>query len=600
MSTTELLSRKSPAGISSLDVESRTVDIVIATETPVRRADWDGQFDEVLEISANAVDPTRLDSLPLLDSHRNLSMDMRLGSILPGTVRIVGGELVGTVKLSRSPAGERILQDLADGHRLSVSVGYKIHKFSRDETSDIPVLRATRWEPFEVSAVCIPADPEAKSRSLQTRKGQGAMSELNSEIDPVSPSPETRAFDAQQRQALAERHGLDDKWFKRHSNMSDHEFRGAILNAVADRQEANETFPYLDTRPSHRDANRLHLQVQALAARAMPSIEVSSEATEFRGYSYVDHARTVLETGGVSTRGMAHSQIIERALHTTSDFPRLLGDGLRRVLRDSYVEMRSDLRLTARQSTAPDFRARTKLQLSESDELLKVNEAGEFTYGSFDEAGESYKIDTFGRIFSVSRQALVNDDLSAFTTVMPKLARAAGRFEDTFLSNLVSSNPIMSDGKAVFHADHGNLAESGGALSVSTLSAARLAMRKQVGLKGERVNVIPMYLVVPSELETIGEQVLAEIAATKVDDVNVFSKKLQLIVDPYLEDETAWYLAAQPGQTEGLEYAYLEGAEGPVTDTRAGFEIDGLEVKVRLDFGGGWIDHRGWFKNPGA
>jgi len=600
MSTIELLSRKSPASVSSLDIESRTVDVTIATETPVRRTDWEGPFDEVLEISANAVDPTRLDSLPLLDSHRNLSMDMRLGSILPGTVRIVGGELVGTVKLSRSPAGERILQDLADGHRLSISVGYKVYKFSRDETADVPVLRATRWEPYEVSAVCIPADPEARTRSINSNSKGLSMPTPNNEEQPANPAPETRQFGAKQKRQLAEMCNLDDDWYREHARLGEAAFREAVINELADRQEANEVFPHVDTRQSARDVNRLQLQVEALAARALPTIEISDAAREFRGFSYVDHARTVLESGGVSTRGLVRSEIIERALHTTSDFPMLLGDGLRRVLRESYAETRSDLRRAARQSNAPDFRKRTKLALSEAADLEKVNEHGEFTHGTFSESGEGYAISTFGKIFSITRQSLINDDLGAFTFITPKLAKAAGRFEDVFLSNLISSNPILSDGKAVFHADHGNLAESGGALSVSTLSAARLALRKQTGLKNERINVIPTYLVVPSELETIGEQVLAEIASATVDTVNPFSKRLQLIIDPYLDDETAWYLAAQPSQTEALEYAYLEGAEGPITDTRAGFEIDGLEVKIRLDFGGGWIDHRGWYKNPGV
>jgi hypothetical protein len=89
------------------------------------------------------------------------------------------------------------------------------------------------------------------------------------------------------------------------------------------------------------------------------------------------------------------------------------------------------------------------------------------------------------------------------------------------------------------------------------------------------------------------------LTAATVDDVNPFSGKLSLVVEPRLAG-AAWYLAADPGEIDGLEYAYLEGQEGPYIETERGFEIDGLRVKVRVDFGAGFVDWRGWFKNPGA
>ena len=51
---------------------------------------------------------------------------------------------------------------------------------------------------------------------------------------------------------------------------------------------------------------------------------------------------------------------------------------------------------------------------------------------------------------------------------------------------------------------------------------------------------------------------------------------------------------------DGLEYAYLQGEEGPQIETKAGFEVDGMQFKVRLDFGGAFLDHRSWYMNPGA
>lgn len=79
---------------------------------------------------------------------------------------------------------------------------------------------------------------------------------------------------------------------------------------------------------------------------------------------------------------------------------------------------------------------------------------------------------------------------------------------------------------------------------------------------------------------------------------NPFAGKLELVVDRRL-DAAPWYLVANPAYVPSLEYAYLEGAEGPQFFTDKEFDIDGVQIKVSVDFGAGWIDHRGWHRNPG-
>ena len=235
--------------------------------------------------------------------------------------------------------------------------------------------------------------------------------------------------------------------------------------------------------------------------------------------------------------------------------------------------------------------------MSEGSGLEKVNEAGEFKRGTFTEGKESYKLATYGKIFGITRQALVNDDLGAFADIPAQLARTAGAFEADTLAAVVAANPLLADGKAVFHADHGNLLTAA-TLDAAALGIARKAMRAQVGLAGELISVTPRFLVVGPDQETAGEQVLASIAAAKVADVNPFSGKLELVVEPRLTGK-GWFLAATPGEVDGLEFCYLEGEEGPQIESRAGFDVDGLEVKCRLDFAAAFVDYRGWVKNPG-
>jgi hypothetical protein len=79
-------------------------------------------------------------------------------------------------------------------------------------------------------------------------------------------------------------------------------------------------------------------------------------------------------------------------------------------------------------------------------------------------------------------------------------------------------------------------------------------------------------------------------------------RTLAPISEPRLDaaSETAWYLAASPNQIDTIEYAYLEGQQGAYIETRNGFDVDGVEIKCRLDFGAKAIDWRGLYKNPGA
>lgn len=413
----------------------------------------------------------------------------------------------------------------------------------------------------------------------------------------------TRADTNREIRSIAETAGLNRAWADEQidAEATPEEARTAAFEAMRSRSVQTSTRSTRATiTADHTDPAEIATRAgEALFARSHPDHELSEAARPYAAMSTIDLARDCLRRSGVSTTGMTADTVITRSLHTTSDFPLILGDAVGRELRRAYQAAPSGVRMLARQTTARDFRAKRALQFGEGPELKKVLEGGEFQRGTIDESAETYSVETFGRIFSISRQALINDDLGAFTQIPTKLGNAARAFEAAQLVAKLVENPAMSDGAAVFHADHGNLAGAGAVPSITTLSAARTAMRRQKGLGGQPIDATPYAVVVPPELETAGEKLLTEIAAAKTDDVNPFGK-LVLAVEPRLTDTAAWYVAADPATIDGLEYAYLEGAPGPQVETRQGFEVDGVQMKVRLDFGCGWTDHRGWYKNAGA
>lgn len=380
-------------------------------------------------------------------------------------------------------------------------------------------------------------------------------------------------------------------------------FRHRALEVMIARQEEAPTFPHRGTpeysgrRGENPDVRAA--MVDALLVRTSAGHQPKADAHEFIGLSLAEIARRCLESAGIRSNGMYAPEVVRRALHTTSDFAHVISNVGQTVLAKSYQAAPNALKVLARPATVKDFRSKTTARLSGFADLEQVNEHGEYRRGTYEEGAESYRVLKYGKVFGMTLELIINDQLNAFADVARDLGASVARKEAELLAALINSNPSMADGKGVFHADHKNLAGTGATLSETTLSAARLAMMRQTGLAGELIDVVPKYLVVSPELQTTAEKLLATIQPATTADVNPFAGRLQLVVDRRLA-AAPWHLVADPDLVPSLEFAHIEGMEGPSFETREGFDVDGVETKVRLICGGGWIDHRGWFKNPGT
>ena len=335
---------------------------------------------------------------------------------------------------------------------------------------------------------------------------------------------------------------------------------------------------------------------EAIHARMNPAHELSAPARQYANIRLPDAVREVMKRHGQPLQGVSDAQVFTRAgSMVTGDLAGILGDSAGRSLRTAYDAAPSGLRPAARQTQYPNFKVQTKYMLGDAPALRRVLEGGEYPMGSVAESANMNTLQTFGSIIPYTRQMWINDDLNALADFSRRMGIAAREFENAQLVTALTSNPIMGDGLAVFVAGHGNL-DAASAPSVASLNAGRVRMRKQTSANGMPINAAPRFLIVPPEYETIGEQLLTTLAATAVADVNPFAK-LSLLVEPRLTNATQWYLAADPANIDGLEYAYLEGAPGPQVETTVAFEVDAMMIKVRLDFGAAWIDYRGWYRN---
>ncbi|GAB1393339.1 hypothetical protein MASR1M60_15020 [Rhodocyclaceae bacterium] len=563
------------------NTQSRTVPASLSSEEPVDRF---GSA-EVLSHDNEAIDLSRAaQGLPLLFSH---DKTQPIG-IVEG-VHIENRRLVGTLRFGNSAKAAEVFRDVQDGILRNVSIGYRVIESEQTPTG----WKVTKWGPHEASVVSIPADPSVGiNRSFEKE-------------NTMQQQTQTQEADIRELVRIAgfETNIADDLVTR---NLSLVDARHEIITHLAKRSDdqgvSSRVAKGVDEQGHANPEFRARAMSEALAYR-FGGIEPSDAAREFTGMRITDMAKDLLELRGITTRGLSVSQILERSLHTTSDFPNLLLGTGERILRNGYQSYSGGLKRAARETSARDFRAKQALMLSEAPALLKVNEGGEFKRGSMTEAKESYSLETFGRIFSISRQAMVNDDLQAFAEMTGKYGRASAEFEAGYLVDLLASNPTMSDSVALFHADHGNLAGTGTVISVTSLGAATKAMRLQKGLDDTTpIDATPKFLIVPAALEMVALQYLAQVTPDTSANVNPYAGKLELIVDPRLDAKsaTAWYLASDPAALAGLEYAYLEGQRGPYVEVRNGFDIDAVEIKARLDFGAGFLDWRGWYKNAGA
>jgi hypothetical protein len=324
-------------------------------------------------------------------------------------------------------------------------------------------------------------------------------------------------------------------------------------------------------------------------------------APSLKRKTIVQLAEDILSMSGKRPLGTNASAVIQAA-QSTSDFQHLLGTVTGRALQIGYNTAQATHAVWTGERDVQDFRQQTLIQLSEAPGLEKVNEGAEYTSSYFSEAAESFSIETFGRIVSLTRQALVNDDLNAFTRIPAAFGASARRKEADLVYGKLLGNPTMSDGDALFHANHGNLSTEDLTISVTGLGEARAAMRKQKGLQGmEYIDPMPRFLIVPVALETEAEELLASLVnpARSNDTANPeWIRSLTLVADPRLDadSEATWYLAASPVQMDTIIRAYLAGEQRPYVEENAEFVRDVTSFKTRLDVGVGVIDWRGLFK----
>ncbi len=677
-----VLGREATVVPDAINRENRTIDVVWTTGATVRRARWEGwdsrvEYDEELIVSPNAVRLDRLnDGAPFLESHMSWGLNAVLGSVVPGSVKIEGGEGRATIRLTSAPDAESIIHRILEGSVNKVSVGYRVHKYEIEKRDgERELWRAVDWEPYEISAVAMPADPGASIRSdeggedrlhpcaiirrdlspsmedqpkgqamakMPVKKraansaaentratedmdqlvapdvGAGAERSVDQEARAPQVADTNEALEAERRRVsdiltLCRRHGLDDRaedMIRRGISLD--AARAEILDHLADGDpfEGRTAVPAQAQSSGETEIAYRNAATTSIMHRADPGlVEMTDDAREFRGMTLLELARHVLERNGVSTRGMSRMDLARAALQNrtgalgTSDFAAILANVANKSMRRAYETTPRTFTAWARRATIVDFKPVDRAQIGGAPDLKKVLENGEYSYGAVTDGKETYALATYGRIVAITRQAIINDDLDALTRIPMAFGAAAADLESDIVYAILTDNPTMADGKALFHNDHGNLG-TGSAITDTALATAMRKFGQHKGLEGRPITVRPSYILVPPGPRALeANKQMTSVTPANASDVNPFAGRMQVIEEQRLipaSGNDPWFLAAEPSRIDTVEYAYLDGQDGVYTETRTGFEIDGVEIKARHDFAAKAIDWRGLFKNPGA
>lgn len=342
----------------------------------------------------------------------------------------------------------------------------------------------------------------------------------------------------------------------------------------------------------------------SLAARVQ--LEALESGNAYAGMSLREMARAYLVDNGVgvaSFNGNAMGMVGAAFTHTTGDFGLILSDVARRQMLKGYEEAEETFQKWTAKGTLPDFREMGRVDLTTFPSLRKVQEGAEYKYASLGDRQEKISLATYGEMLSITRQAIINDDLGAFTRIPRMMGRAAIRTVGDLVYALLGSSHKMSDGKALFHADHNNLLGAA-ALSVARYDEAKTKMARQK--EGNSVlNIRPAYHLVPVSMESTAKALLAaefdpQMAEARVP--NPVRGLAEIIADARLDEQstTTSYLAASPSQYDTIEVAYLDGNDQPYMEQQQGFTVDGAVFKVRMDAGVAPLSYRTLLKMPGA
>lgn len=608
----------------SIDTENRTADVVWTTGADVARTDfWTGnRYIERLKVDEDAIDLGRLTSgAALLDSHDRRSVRNQIGVV--ESARIEDGEGVATVRFSER--ADDIFQDVADGIIRKVSVGYVQDERQITENEDGPDLHEiTRWTPYELSFVTVPADDGAQVRALegnedmdneQTRDAAapndtGAASSEPNVIHIADPATAQKATTAERERVMyinetCDRLGLDA------------DFKRGLIDAGTSRSDAAERIieakandpsndVEVDSRIEPDDGSR-RAELKELVGRGLMIREniqgapqdIDEKAKAFSFRHFLEVARQVAAVDGIHIpEGAGPREIAQRAITSVTLADTIALVSTRSLMQGYQAEPRTFVDIF-RQTTINNFQPNQRIKLSDAPKLAVVAEGGTITEGTLSDRKEVFSVLKYAKILPFTFEMMVNDDLSALSRIPFMLGVAAGVTESDVVWGILETNANLSDATPIFDAGEDNLVTAT-PLTAAAIEAAREYFRTVAAENGTNMGLNPSFLVVGPDLETTAEKLLRAPSDYQTGTLaNTLSERLRSSIILIVETRIPagdWFLFTDSNRVDTLEYGWLAGTNGVQLETDEVFTNLDRKYRAVDIFGAGVLDRRGMYK----
>lgn len=295
---------------------------------------------------------------------------------------------------------------------------------------------------------------------------------------------------------------------------------------------------------------------------------------------------------------------IQASGFSTVNLPGVLGNVANKILVEAFTKVDATYDKIADQADFSNFHIHSLYRLSATGDFSLVKPDGEIAHGTLEQDSYTNKLDTYGRMLTITRQDIINDDLNSFRSLTAQLARRARIAVEKALYTLVCES---SD--TFYTAARGNRITSNG-LGISALAAAEAAQYNMADVNADPIYATSRWLVVPPALKFLAEQIYT---SERVNDLsggpkptdNPFRGRFSVVSSPYLSSSTitgssatTWYLLADPLMLPAFQVAYLDGRRAPTIETaEALFNVLGLQMRAYWDFGVAQIDYRGAIKS---
>lgn len=293
-----------------------------------------------------------------------------------------------------------------------------------------------------------------------------------------------------------------------------------------------------------------------------------------------------------------------RASFSYADIGGILSNVANKLLADGFNAVEQAWRQVAAVRPLKDFKTVTIYRLTDDAIYKPVSAAGEIEHGTLGEESYSVKAATYARMFTLTRQDIINDDLGALQDIQRRLGLGAAKalnnmFWTTFLNN------------STFFASGNNNLVTSNALSLSNMGNAIKKFREQKDADGTPVGVSPKLLLVPPALEATALNI---VNATEIRDttsnarygtVNIYRGMFTPVVSAYIGSamgiaggsDTTWYLLADPRELPVAIVGFLDGKETPTVESAdADFNVLGIQFRGYHDFGCALAEYRAGVK----